>query len=193
MPLREALIEAGRDPPAADPDDDVRADRRHDAGGARRAARAPTSARRWAARSSAASITSTLLTLLVIPTFYEILTDWRDWLGARLAPPQSAAPRLARPGPRHRACAGHGVGSRSVNGHLRGFRLQAEGAFSPSALAAPARTAARAISAICRGAEGLPLPCARRGIFRSVFQICSRARAAVCSDQREPGGTRGYR
>ena len=27
---------------------------------------------------------STLLTLLVIPTFYEILTDWRDWLGARL-------------------------------------------------------------------------------------------------------------
>jgi HAE1 family hydrophobic/amphiphilic exporter-1 len=29
-------------------------------------------------------ITSTLLTLLVIPTFYEILTDWRDWLGARL-------------------------------------------------------------------------------------------------------------
>ena len=29
-------------------------------------------------------ITSTVLTLLVIPTFYEILTDWRDWLGARL-------------------------------------------------------------------------------------------------------------
>ena len=27
---------------------------------------------------------SILLTLLVIPTFYEILTDWRDWLGARL-------------------------------------------------------------------------------------------------------------
>ncbi len=29
-------------------------------------------------------ITSTVLTLLVIPTFYEILTDWRDWLTARL-------------------------------------------------------------------------------------------------------------
>ena len=28
-------------------------------------------------------ITSTLLTLLVIPTFYDILTDWRDWLLAR--------------------------------------------------------------------------------------------------------------
>jgi HAE1 family hydrophobic/amphiphilic exporter-1 len=30
-------------------------------------------------------ITSTILTLLVIPTFYEILTDWRDWLSAKLA------------------------------------------------------------------------------------------------------------
>jgi len=29
-------------------------------------------------------ITSTILTLLVIPTFYEILTDWRDWLSAKL-------------------------------------------------------------------------------------------------------------
>jgi hydrophobic/amphiphilic exporter-1 (mainly G- bacteria), HAE1 family len=29
-------------------------------------------------------ITSTILTLLVIPTFYEILTEWRDWLGAKL-------------------------------------------------------------------------------------------------------------
>jgi len=29
-------------------------------------------------------ITSTVLTLLVIPTFYEILTDWRDWLSAKL-------------------------------------------------------------------------------------------------------------
>jgi hydrophobic/amphiphilic exporter-1 (mainly G- bacteria), HAE1 family len=28
-------------------------------------------------------ITSTLLTLLVIPTVYEILADWRDWLAAR--------------------------------------------------------------------------------------------------------------
>jgi HAE1 family hydrophobic/amphiphilic exporter-1 len=29
-------------------------------------------------------ITSTILTLLVIPTFYEILTEWRDWLAARV-------------------------------------------------------------------------------------------------------------
>ena len=29
-------------------------------------------------------ITSTLLTLLVIPTFYEIMTDWRDWALAKL-------------------------------------------------------------------------------------------------------------
>ncbi|MBV9772801.1 MAG: efflux RND transporter permease subunit, partial [Gemmatimonadetes bacterium] len=28
-------------------------------------------------------ITSTLLTLLVIPTFYEILSEWREWLFAR--------------------------------------------------------------------------------------------------------------
>jgi HAE1 family hydrophobic/amphiphilic exporter-1 len=29
-------------------------------------------------------ITSTILTLLVIPTFYEVLTELRDWLGERL-------------------------------------------------------------------------------------------------------------
>jgi HAE1 family hydrophobic/amphiphilic exporter-1 len=29
-------------------------------------------------------ITSTLLTLLVIPTVYEIMTDWRDWIGSRV-------------------------------------------------------------------------------------------------------------
>jgi HAE1 family hydrophobic/amphiphilic exporter-1 len=29
-------------------------------------------------------ITSTALTLLVIPTFYDIVTGWRDWLGARV-------------------------------------------------------------------------------------------------------------
>jgi HAE1 family hydrophobic/amphiphilic exporter-1 len=30
-------------------------------------------------------ITSTVLTLLVIPTVYEILADWRDWLAARFS------------------------------------------------------------------------------------------------------------
>jgi HAE1 family hydrophobic/amphiphilic exporter-1 len=29
-------------------------------------------------------ITSTILTLLVIPTFYEILTEWRDWIFDRV-------------------------------------------------------------------------------------------------------------
>jgi HAE1 family hydrophobic/amphiphilic exporter-1 len=40
-------------------------------------------------------ITSTLLTLLVIPTVYEILADSRDWLGAKL---RRGAPA---PRPRH--------------------------------------------------------------------------------------------
>jgi hydrophobic/amphiphilic exporter-1 (mainly G- bacteria), HAE1 family len=35
-------------------------------------------------------ITSTLLTLLVIPTVYETLADMRDWLGSRLGRPASA-------------------------------------------------------------------------------------------------------
>jgi HAE1 family hydrophobic/amphiphilic exporter-1 len=30
-------------------------------------------------------ITSTLLTLIVIPTFYEIMTEWRDWLLSKLS------------------------------------------------------------------------------------------------------------
>ncbi len=49
-------------------------------------------------------LTSTLLTLLVIPTVYEIITDWRDWLGARVfgartkpAPHAKAAPGDALP------------------------------------------------------------------------------------------------
>jgi HAE1 family hydrophobic/amphiphilic exporter-1 len=36
-------------------------------------------------------LTSTLLTLLVIPTVYEILSDWRDWGIAKLRP------QLAKP------------------------------------------------------------------------------------------------
>ena len=44
-------------------------------------------------------VTSTLLTLLVIPTFYEILTDWRDWLLARF---RGAQPRPhGAPAPAH--------------------------------------------------------------------------------------------
>ena len=43
-------------------------------------------------------ITSTLLTLLVIPTFYEIMTDWRDALAARFL--GRTAPSHG-PGPSH--------------------------------------------------------------------------------------------
>ena len=45
-------------------------------------------------------ITSTLLTLLVIPTVYEILADTRDWLGARLFGTKSASvPHVAHAHP----------------------------------------------------------------------------------------------
>ena len=45
-------------------------------------------------------ITSTILTLLVIPTFYEILTDWRDWLSAKLTGKAPVAHgHLAAPAP----------------------------------------------------------------------------------------------
>ena len=43
-------------------------------------------------------ITSTILTLLVIPTFYEILTEWRDWFGAKLT---GKAPAHGHGTPRH--------------------------------------------------------------------------------------------
>jgi HAE1 family hydrophobic/amphiphilic exporter-1 len=36
-------------------------------------------------------ITSTILTLLVIPTFYEILTEWRDWLTSKMTGKPSRA------------------------------------------------------------------------------------------------------
>jgi HAE1 family hydrophobic/amphiphilic exporter-1 len=44
-------------------------------------------------------ITSTLLTLLVIPTVYEILADWRDWLGARVGRPAAQGGHEAGPAP----------------------------------------------------------------------------------------------
>jgi HAE1 family hydrophobic/amphiphilic exporter-1 len=48
-------------------------------------------------------ITSTLLTLLVIPTVYEILADWRDWLGARFRSTTAVhAPGHPRPLPESR-------------------------------------------------------------------------------------------
>jgi HAE1 family hydrophobic/amphiphilic exporter-1 len=45
-------------------------------------------------------ITSTILTLLVIPTFYEILTEWRDWILDRLRgrrPARAHAPQREQP------------------------------------------------------------------------------------------------
>jgi hydrophobic/amphiphilic exporter-1 (mainly G- bacteria), HAE1 family len=41
------------------------------------------------------TITSTFLTLLVIPTVYEIMADGRDWLGAKLRRKPAAAPQHA--------------------------------------------------------------------------------------------------
>ena len=47
-------------------------------------------------------MTSTFLTLLVIPTVYEILADGRDWLSARLrrAPARPARAQTHAPGAR---------------------------------------------------------------------------------------------
>jgi HAE1 family hydrophobic/amphiphilic exporter-1 len=45
-------------------------------------------------------ITSTILTLLVIPTFYEILTEWRDWLTAKLTGKTPAHGHAPTHGPR---------------------------------------------------------------------------------------------
>jgi HAE1 family hydrophobic/amphiphilic exporter-1 len=42
-------------------------------------------------------ITSTLLTLLVIPTIYETLADARDWLGARIRKSQIPSPKSQNP------------------------------------------------------------------------------------------------
>jgi hydrophobic/amphiphilic exporter-1 (mainly G- bacteria), HAE1 family len=41
------------------------------------------------------TITSTFLTLLVIPTVYEIMADGRDWLGSKLRRKAAAAPQHA--------------------------------------------------------------------------------------------------
>jgi hydrophobic/amphiphilic exporter-1 (mainly G- bacteria), HAE1 family len=41
-------------------------------------------------------LTSTFLTLLVIPTVYEILTEWRDWVLARVSKSPRPATRNVR-------------------------------------------------------------------------------------------------
>ena len=86
-------------PPAADPDDHLRADRRHDPGRARRAARARDFRAPLGRAVIGGVITSTLLTLLVIPTFYEILAELARRPGrldngaaARHQPPRRAPP-----------------------------------------------------------------------------------------------------
>lgn len=45
-------------------------------------------------------LTSTVLTLLVIPTVYEILTEWRDWVGARVFKSRPETPTHAGAPPR---------------------------------------------------------------------------------------------
>ena len=43
-------------------------------------------------------ITSTLLTLIVIPTFYEIMDEWREWVFRKLGvyKPRTAEHRIPR-------------------------------------------------------------------------------------------------
>ena len=69
---REAIIEAARDPAAADPDDDGGDGARRRAADHRDAAPAPHRASTWASSSRPASI-GTLFTLFVVPAFYLML------------------------------------------------------------------------------------------------------------------------
>ncbi len=68
----------------------LRAHRRHDPGRARRGEGAEFRAPLGRAVIGGV-ITSTVLTLLVIPTFYEILASMRAWLGRRLRRPRHHA------------------------------------------------------------------------------------------------------
>jgi hydrophobic/amphiphilic exporter-1 (mainly G- bacteria), HAE1 family len=45
------------------------------------------------------TITSTLLTLLVIPTVYEIIDDFRSWVAAKFRRGESPAPGQPTPSP----------------------------------------------------------------------------------------------
>ena len=73
----------GRDQASSDHDDHAGADRRHDPGrlgiGEGAQFRAPLGR-----AVIGGVITSTLLTLVVIPTFYEILDEWREWVLTKL-------------------------------------------------------------------------------------------------------------
>ena len=79
---RERADRGGTDPTASDSDDDARADRRHAAGRAGLGEGADFRAPLGRAVIGGV-ITSTVLTLLVIPTVYEILDEWRERLLAR--------------------------------------------------------------------------------------------------------------
>ncbi len=99
-------------------------------------------------------ITSTILTLLVIPTFYEILTEWRDWLTAKLTgkPVAHAPPRPSARGPGRR-----GAGDAHDRG-LSGFPIRR---FPPwPAGSSPSRLGAR------RRRSGSGIPCALHSASR---------------------------
>ena len=99
---RARCADRGRShPPAADHDDDAGPHRRHDPRGARRTARVPTSAHRWAARSSAASSPRPCSRCVVIPTVYEIMEHWRSTLLKRLGGGTAAVQREYLPTPTH--------------------------------------------------------------------------------------------
>ena len=69
--------------PAPDPDDDLRADRRHVAGGASALGEGGEFYRPMAVAIIGGTITSTLLTLLVVPTFYDSIEIARDRMVAK--------------------------------------------------------------------------------------------------------------
>ena len=84
-PRAEALLEAGHKRARPDRHDHRGHDRRHDSGGAAAAERRSSSARPWPSRSSAGLITSTALTLVIVPAVFTLVDDVEQWLGPRVA------------------------------------------------------------------------------------------------------------
>ena len=84
LPLYEAVLEAGPTRHAAGADDRGVDDLRHAAASRSAAGTDPSGARRWASCRSAASLTSTLLTLLVVPVVYTLVDEAGGWFAARL-------------------------------------------------------------------------------------------------------------
>ena len=67
-------------------------------------------------------ITSTVLTLLVIPTVYEILDEMKEWAAEKFRGRKPAAPGLRAPEPTRRRLISHlaALGTTNVAAHARG-------------------------------------------------------------------------